>query len=92
MRNILKKDKKKCVLWAFNYKYFEKYSTFVVEDGLEKQNQTQLRFYRPKYYNNNLKSQKGLFTFLINKPETFNETSLESLDEMICDIIQKKRF
>ena len=93
VRNILKKDKTDCVLWAFNYKYLEKYSTYVVEDGLKEQNQTQLRFYRPKYYNNdNLKSQKGLFTFLINKPETFNETSLESLDEKICDIIQKNGF
>lgn len=88
VKNILKKDTSNCVLWAFNYKYFEKYSTFVVEEGLKSQNKPQLRFYRPRYYNNsNLKAQKGLFTFLINKPETF-KSSLKPLDEMVCDMVQ----
>ena len=97
VKNVLKEkdkdEKSNCVLWAFNYKNFEKYSTFVVEEGLKSQNKSQLRFYRPKYYNNpNLKAQKGLFTFLINKPETFNEHSLESLDNMVLHMVQESGF
>lgn len=89
VKNILKDDDADCVLWAFNYKYFEKYSTFVVEEGLKSQNEPQLRFYRPRYYNNsNLKAQKGLFTFLINKSETFNKHSFESLDKIVCNMVQ----
>lgn len=89
VKNILNENEEDCVLWAFNYKYFEKYSTFVVEDGLKSQNEPQLRFYRPRYYNNsNLKAQKGLFTFLINKSETFNKHSFESLDKIVCNMVQ----
>ena len=93
VKNILKGDDSDCVLWAFNYKYFEKYSTFVVEKGLKSQNKSQLRFYRPKYYNNpNLKAQKGVFTFLINKPETFNEKSLDPLDKVIWNMVRECYF
>ena len=49
------------VLWAFNYKYFEKERL-----GLS-HNPFKIEHYRPEYNSNpNLNAQKGLFTFIIN--------------------------
>lgn len=90
VKNILKKDKSKCVLWAFNYKYFEKESKFVIKKGIEDEDKPQLRFYRPQYYyNDNLKAQKGLFTFLINDENTFNPDEIKPLDEFVCDMVKE---
>ena len=90
VRKILKKDMSKCVLWAFNYKYFEKKSEYVVKTGIEKEKKPQLRFYRPQYYyNDNLKAQKGLFTFLINNEKTFNPEEIKPLEEFVCDMVKE---
>lgn len=49
------------MLWAFNYKYFEKERL-----GLS-HNPFKIEHYRPEYNSNpNLNAQKGLFTFIIN--------------------------
>ena len=88
VKDILNNSKSNGVLWAFNYKPFEKESKWVVKRGIKKEDKPQLRFYRPQYfYNQNIKSQKGLFTFLINDENTFDPNEIKPLDEFLCDMI-----
>ena len=76
------------VLWAFNYKHFEKESEYVIEEGIKEEEKPQLRFYRPQYFHNsNIKAQKGLFTFLINDENTFNPNEIKPLDKFVCDMV-----
>lgn len=75
-----------CVLWAFNHKTFEscrgsiknsKNVSLWINDNIP------VVSYRPAYNDNpNLNAQKGLFTFVIQKPLFF---SVKSLDQLISD-------
>lgn len=85
VESILQEDTSDCVLWAFNYKPFEKFSSHILSKQLSEDNKPQLRFYRPKYYNNpNIQAQKGLFTIIVNNEKSFNE---EPLDQIILNEI-----
>ena len=92
VKDILNEDvdeKYDGILWAFNYKHFEKESKFVIKHGIKKEEKPQLRFYRPQYfYNHNIKAQKGLFTFLINDINTFDANEIKPLDKFVCDIVK----
>ena len=64
VKDILDEDNEKSdgVLWAFNYKLFNKVT------HLESKEQFKLQFYRPEYSSNpNLNAQKGIFAFFVNK-------------------------
>ena len=70
-RNILQGNSDDCVLWAFNYKLFE--------DSYNPNHNFpyKLQFYRPEYNSNqNLKGQKGLFTFIISEDYNFDNRPL----------------
>lgn len=75
---ILKEKPKNALLWAFNYKYFNKYFS---------SNKTYyVKHYRPEYNSNpNLNAQKGLFTFVIKR---VNEKSCESFDQHINEFLE----
>ena len=75
-----------CVLWAFNHKTFES-----SRDSIKNFKDVKLWInrnipavsYRPAYNDNpNLNAQKGLFTFVIQKPSDY---SGKSLDQVISD-------
>lgn len=59
VEDILNGNESDCILWAFNYKIFED-NYYIEPDKI-----ADFTIYRPEYnINNNLKAQKGLFTFL----------------------------
>ena len=95
VKDILNNENnKKCdgVLWAFNYKHFEKESKYVIKEGIKEEKKPQLRFYRPQYfYNKNIKAQKGVFTFLINDENTFDPNKIEPLDKFLCNMVRKSK-
>lgn len=73
-RNILQGNDDDCVLWAFNYKLFE--------DSYNPNHNFpyKLQFYRPEYNSNqNLKGQKGLFTFIISEDYNFDNRPLNNI-------------
>ena len=71
--NILNNNKSDGVLWALNYKLLENnYSNKPLEN--------KILFYRPQYYlNNNLRAQKGLFSFVINKGHDIDYRPLDKI-------------
>ena len=73
VKNILKNNRDDGVLWALNYKLLEnKY--------LDKPLDNKILFYRPQYYlNNNLRAQKGLFTFVINEGQKIDYRPLDKI-------------
>ncbi|WP_295722509.1 FRG domain-containing protein [uncultured Methanobrevibacter sp.] len=81
IEKVLKEEKKyeDCVLWAFNYKLFE--NNHIMESDIYED----FVIYRPKYNSNsNLKSQKGLFTFIVSKKYD-NMDKEESFDKFIIN-------
>ena len=72
--NILKEDMHEGVLWAFNYKFYE--DNYL--PGADEKYKVQ--FYRPQYYMNpNLRAQRGLFTFVMNKNADMDYRSLDKI-------------
>lgn len=70
-----------CVLWAFNYKLFEDHYYNEINKIAD------FTIYRPEYNtNNNLKSQKGLFTFLTTI-DYENLTNCIPFDEAIIKLL-----
>ena len=86
VNNILHDDQNDAVLWAFNLKLFE--DNYLV-DADEKY---WLQFYRPQYHTNpNLKAQKGLFTFIINKNTSIDYRPLDQIivEDLIRNSVSK---
>lgn len=84
VNNVLHDDKNDAVLWAFNYKLFEDNYLIDADEPY------MLQLYRPQYHiNPNLKAQKGLFTFIINKN---NNIDYRPLDKIIVDDLIKNSF
>lgn len=89
--DILENNTDDCVLWAFNYKLFEDN----YHPHLDLINPThepdEIVIYRPEYNNNsNLKSQKGLFTFIPTDIDKADE-SIE-FDRTITDLLIERRY
>lgn len=74
VKNILNDDMNNGVLWAFNYKLYEdNYLPYANE-------KYKVQFYRPQYYMNpNLRAQRGLFTFIMNKNHDMDYRSLDKI-------------
>ena len=73
-RNILQGNADDGVLWAFNYKLFE--DSYIPNHPFP----YKLQFYRPEYNSNqNLKGQKGLFTFIISDEYNFDNRPLNHI-------------
>ena len=78
VKDILENKNNDGVIWALNYRLFE--------DNYNESNEYKLRFYRPEYHSNqNLRAQKGLFTFLINPVDEILDCPL---DQAICNEIK----
>lgn len=70
----LNKKPKNAILWALNFKYFDR--EYLKQDETYVSN-----YYRPEYNSNpNLNSQKGLFTFMMKK---YDEKADEPYDKFI---------
>ena len=85
VEGILDNNKEDCILWAFNYKLFEdNYNPHT--DMNPTHESDELTIYRPEYsVNSNLKSQKGLFTFL---PTNINEADKKTpFDKVVTDLL-----
>lgn len=75
--NVLEGNTDDCVLWAFNYRLFER--SYSPNHPFP----YKLQFYRPEYYSNhNLKGQKGLFTFIISEEYQFD---VRPFDQIILE-------
>lgn len=89
VKNILNEDyltnkkPENAILWAFNYKHFNKFYLH--------QNKTYcVKHYRPEYNTNpNLNAQKGLFTFVIKKVWENSNESFEKHIEEFLEIFNK---
>lgn len=85
VEGILDNNKEDCILWAFNYKLFEdNYNPHT--DMNPTHEPDELTIYRPEYnINSNLKSQKGLFTFL---PTPIDEADKKTpFDKAVTDLL-----
>ena len=94
--SILEENDEDCILWAFNYKIFENnyfddyyHENFSYDDFNDNM---ELIIYRPEYnLNQNLKAQKGLFTFWACKSygDMFDSTPF---DEMIFNKLNENSY
>ena len=75
------------ILWAFNYKYFDR--NYISSNKLYL-----TKHYRPEYNTNpNLNAQKGLFTFMIKRNwETANEPYDQYIEEFLENFNQSERM
>lgn len=74
VKNILNDDMADGVLWAFNYKLYEDNYLPCASEKYK------VQFYRPQYYMNpNLRAQRGLFTFIMNKTDNIDYRSLDKI-------------
>ena len=82
--NYISKEKpKNGILWAFNYKNFDRH---LFTQGKH----YHTCYYHPEYNSNpNLNAQKGLFTFVINN---FYEDSTGPFDEYIENLLEKFNY
>lgn len=77
--NILKENNNDCVLWAFNYKKFEKFN---------KNHEIPIYCYRPQYVTNeNLSAQKGLLMIWQNKIRS--DIDFRSLETKLIEKMDK---
>lgn len=93
---ILEKNSGDCILWAFNYKLFENnyFDDYYHENSSYEDfsDNMELVIYRPQYnLNENLKAQKGLFTFLAcnSYEDMFDSTPF---DEMIFNKLNENSY
>ena len=96
LEDILNDNYEDCVLWAFNYKLFENnyFDDYYHEDFLfEKFYEDKvLVIYRPEYIlNQNLKAQKGLFTFWAYKSYK-NMADVTKFDKVIFDTFTQNSY
>lgn len=93
---ILEENDEDCILWAFNYKLFENnyfndyyHENFSYDDFNDNM---ELIIYRPEYnLNQNIKAQKGLFTFwACNSYENMFDST--PFDEMIFNKLNENSF
>lgn len=91
VEDVLQNNTEDCVLWAFNYKLFEDNYNPHLKIINPTHEIDELVIYRPEYNNNsNLRSQKGLFTFL---PVDINEANnVMSFDKIITDLLIERRY
>lgn len=95
LEDILNGNHEDCVLWAFNYKLFENnyFDDYYHEDFLlEKFHDMELVIYRPEYnLNQNLKAQKGLFTFWAYK--SYEDMADDTqFDKIILDTLIRNSY